>query len=319
MKKQIRYIKHQDIDSEKWDRCIENAANSRVYANIWHLDRTAVVWDALVWGDYEFVMPLPVRKKWGIQYVYQPLFCQQLGIFPKPANPVAGIFYQEIFEKFRFCDVHINSQNPSGQTEKGIEFLPRQNYLLNLTYNYKALAKCYSTNTKRNIVKAGGNNLHFTAGIGLEDFMAFKQKNLIDKISSNDLEKLKSIIAFGQYKGIGEIYGVYSSGNELCAAVYFCRWKNRVIYMNAATSEEGKKLGAMYFLVDNFIKTHAEKDMILDFEGSMIPGVARFYSGFGASPETYFQLKFNRLPLPLRWLKEASLNPSKGGKQKNLT
>ena len=40
-----------------------------------------------------------------------------------------------------------------------------------------------------------------------------------------------------------------------------------------------------------------------DFEGSMIPGVARFYAGFGANPETYFQLKFNRLPLPLRWIK----------------
>jgi hypothetical protein len=67
--------------------------------NIWHLDRTAVVWDALVWGDYEFVMPLPVRKKWGIQYVYQPLFCQQLGIFPKPSNWLRNFFMKRC-EKF---------------------------------------------------------------------------------------------------------------------------------------------------------------------------------------------------------------------------
>jgi len=64
-------------------------------------------------------------------------------------------------------------------------------------------------------------------------------------------------------------------------------------------------LGAMYFLLDSFIKTNAEQDLILDFEGSMIPGVARFYSGFGAIPETYFQLKFNRLPLPFRWFKRS--------------
>lgn len=314
MKKQIRYIKHREIDSEKWDRCIENAANSRMYANVWHLDRTAGIWDALVLGDYEFVMPLPVRKKWGIKYIYQPLFCQQLGIFPIPSKPVAQIFYNALIEKYRYCDVYINSQNHSGIAVKEIEFLPRQNYLLNLTYNYKALAKCYSTNTKRNIAKARGNNLQFTAGIRLEDYMVFKQSNLIDKISKKDLGKLKSIIAYGQYKGIGEIYGVYSSENELCAAVYFCKWKDRVIYMNAATSEEGKKSGAMYFLVDNFIKSNAEKNLFLDFEGSMIPGVARFYSGFGASSETYFQLKINRLPLPFRWLKKAFLNPSKRGK-----
>ena len=108
----------------------------------------------------------------------------------------------------------------------------------------------------------------------------------------------------GQYSGIGEIYGVYNQENNLCAAVYFCRWKNRVIYLNAASGEEGKKLRAMYFLVDNFIKSNSEHDLKLDFEGSMIPGVARFYSGFGATPETYFQLKFNRLPLPFRWLKQ---------------
>ena len=301
MKNQIQYIKHHDIDSGKWERCIENAGNSRIYANIWHLDRTAVVWDALVWGDYEFVMPLPVRKKWGIQYVYQPLFCQQLGIFPKPANLVAELFYHGLFDRFRYCDVHINSQNPSTQTETCIEFLPRQNFLLDLKYNYKSLAKSFATNTKRNIVKSGVNNLHYIAGIRLEEYLAFKEANLMDKVSKKDIEKLKSIISYGQYKGIGEIYGVYSSENSLCAAVYFCRWKDRVIYLNAASNNEGKKLGAMYFLLDSFIKTNAEQDLKLDFEGSMIPGVARFYSGFGAIPETYFQLKFNRLPLPLWW------------------
>ena len=303
MSNQIKYIKHQDIDRQKWARCLENADNSRFYANDWHLDRTAIVWDALVWGDYDYIMPLPVRNKFGFSYVYQPLFCQQLGIFPTPSNSMAEIFYNSLPDKFSYSDVHLNSRNPSIQNKGETEFLPRQNYLLDLKYNYKSLLRSYSTNTKRNITKAGGNNLHYIAGIRLEEFLAFKEANLIDNISKKELDKLKSIIAFGQYKGMGEIYGVYSQGNELCAAVYFCKWKDRVIYLNAASGKEGKKLGAMYFLVDNFIKSNAGQDLILDFEGSMVPGVARFYSGFGATPETYFQLKFNRLPLPLKWLK----------------
>lgn len=303
MNNQILYIKHQDIDAEKWARCIENAANSRFYANIWHLDRAAVVWDALVWGDYEFVMPLPIRKKMGFTYVYQPLFCQQLGIFPQPTNQIAELFYNALFDKYSYSDMHLNSQNPSIQKHGEMEFLSRQNFLLDLKYNYKSLARGYSTNTKRNIAKAVGNNLQFITGIRLEEYLAFKQANLIGKISRKDIEKLKSIIAFGQYKGLGEIYGVYSAENELCAAVYFCRWNDRVIYLNAVTNENGKTLGAMYFLVDNFIRANAEQDLKLDFEGSMIPGVARFYGGFGATAETYFQLKINRLPLPFKWLK----------------
>ena len=59
----------------------------------------------------------------------------------------------------------------------------------------------------------------------------------------------------------------------------------------------------MFYLLDQFIKMNAEKNIILDFEGSMIHGIAQFYEGFGALPETYFQLKFNRLPLFLKWLK----------------
>lgn len=304
MRNQINYIEHQNIDSEKWDRCIENADNTRFYANVWHLDRTAVVWDALVYGDYEFVMPLPIRSKFGFSYIYQPLFCQQLGIFPKPKHLIAELFYIKLYEIFRYSDVHLNSENPSIKSKKEIEFVTRQNFLLDLQYNYKSLAKSFSTNTKRNIVKAQGNNLQYITGIRLEDFMAFKQANLIDKISKREIDKLKSVIAFGQYKGMGEIVGVYNSENELCAAVYFCKWKDRMIYLNAASNSKGKKLGAMYFLVDSFIKSSAELDMKLDFEGSMIPGVARFYGGFGAVPETYFQLKFNRLPLSFKWLKK---------------
>lgn len=305
MNNQIKYIKHPDIDSEKWAKCIENAGNSRLYANIWHLDRTAIVWDALVYGDYEFVMPLPVRKKFGFSYIYQPIFCQQLGIFPEPTAFNATEFYKLLFDKFRYVDIHLNAQNTSIKEQKELDFSPRHNYLLDLQYNYKSLERSYSTNTKRNIAKAAKNNLQYIPGIRLEDYLALKNANLNDKVSKKNIEKLKSIIAFGQYKGIGEIYGVYSTENEMCAAVYFCRWKNRVIYLNAATSEKGKKLGAMYFLVDNFIRGNAERNFLLDFEGSMIPGVARFYGGFGATPETYFQLKFNRLPLPFKWLKRS--------------
>jgi len=299
----LQYIKHEDVDSNKWNRCIDKAPNCRIYGYDWHLDRTAIIWDALVWGDYEFVMPLPFRQKWGIRYLYQPLFSQQLGIFPSPPNNIAVLFYTELSKRFRFSDSHLNSENTALKDLNEITFLARKNYLLQLLPNYKELAGSFSKNTKRNLIKAGKNNLHLITGIRLEEYLEFKKKNLPIKLTTKELESLKSIIALGQYKGFGEIYGVYTPDNELCSAVYFCHWKNRIIYMNAASNERGKELGGMYFLVDKFIQKYAGENITLDFEGSMLPGVARFYHGFGATPETYFQLKFNRLPLPLKWLK----------------
>jgi hypothetical protein len=58
----------------------------------------------------------------------------------------------------------------------------------------------------------------------------------------------------------------------------------------------GKAIGASHALIDAFIKDHAGKKMLLDFEGSDIPNLAFFYSSFGAVEEEYAALKMNRLP-----------------------
>jgi len=303
-KSQLKYIKHDFIDIMQWNRCINEAPNCRIYAYDWHLDRTTENWDALIWGNYEYVMPLPIRRKFGISYLYQPLFSQQLGIFPNPPLEIAKIFYSEAYHLFRYSDVQLNAENQEIDLDGMVDLLPRNNYLLSLSPKYEELLNNYSKNTRRNIKKTKNNSLQFLSGVSLEDYLSFKQKNLAPGVSNKDISKLKNLIAFGLYKGFGKIYGTYTTENELCAAVYFCWWKNRVIYMNAVSDRKGKELHAMYFLVDSFIREQAGKNLILDFEGSMIPGVARFYKGFGASPETYFQLKFNRLPLPLRWLKQ---------------
>lgn len=299
-----RYVKHTEVDSTKWNHCIDHAPNSRIYAYDWHLDRTAEVWDALIWGDYKYVMPLPFRKKLGIKYLYQPIYSQQLGIFPTPPPQVEKVFYEYITANFRYSDVNINSENQPKNISDKIQYIPRNNFLLELNNDYKTLSASFSKNTKRNISKANKRKLSLAQGISLEDYMEFKTSHLQADIGNKELGILKSLISYGHYKGFGQIYGVYSPDNELCAAVYFCQWKNRVIYFNAASSEKGKNLGGMYFLLNKFIEQNAGKNIILDFEGSMLPGVARFYGGFGAAAEKYFQLKFNRLPLLLKWLKQ---------------
>ncbi len=300
--KKIQYIKHAQIDSDKWNRCIDGALNCRVYAYDWHLDRTAIEWDALIYGDYEYVMPLPFRKKFGIKYLYQPLSSQQLGIFPTPSKAIFDAFIDVIKDRFKYVDVQLNAVNIPGENSRDI-FFERKNYLLSLTKDFKSIISGYSKNTKRNIAKAQKQDLTIIEGIRIESYLEFKAKNFPPGVDPSAVDKLKSIIAYGVYKGFGKIYGVYTPENELCAAVYFCRWKDRVIYFNAASNDKGKNTGAMYYLINRFIEDNAEKNLILDFEGSMIPGVERFYAGFGAKPETYFQLKYNRLPLLLRWLK----------------
>jgi hypothetical protein len=304
MKSNLKYLNHRSIDSHKWDLCVGEASNSRIYANSWFLDRTAVEWDALVYGDYEYVMPLPVRRKLGIMYLYQPQYSQQLGIFPPPPPQVAIAFFEILQHRFRFMDIQMNSSNLPVRDFKNVEFTGRKNFLLPLGADYDAIEAGYTTYTRTNIIRAGANHLSYATGIPMEAYLEFKQQNQPGKVSKEGMQKLKSIIAYCLYKGIGEIEGIYSADNNLCSAAFFCRWKERVIYMNAVSSQEGKDLRAMFLLMDRFIQSLAGQDRVIDFEGSMIRGIARFIEGFGAAPEVYYQVKYNRLPAIFSWIKK---------------
>jgi len=66
-----------------------------------------------------------------------------------------------------------------------------------------------------------------------------------------------------------------------------------------ALNEEGGASRAMFYLIDRYIHLNAGIQLTLDFEGSDIETVARFYQGFGAAPSTYSSLRINRLPWPL--------------------
>ena len=45
------------------------------------------------------------------------------------------------------------------------------------------------------------------------------------------------------------------------------------------------------FIINELISDFQAQDVILDFEGSMISGVEKFYQSFGAQPESYFYYK----------------------------
>jgi len=78
---------------------------------------------------------------------------------------------------------------------------------------------------------------------------------------------------------------------------------DRAYYILVGNHPEGRNLGASHGLIDAFIKDHAGKKLVFDFEGSDIEGLAQFYRGFGAVEEKYPAIRLNRLPWWMRWLK----------------
>ena len=71
----IIYLQNHEIDYDRWDSCVSSSDNRLIYAFSWYLDLVCRDWDALVYNDYQAVFPLPKRRKWSIEYIYQPFFC----------------------------------------------------------------------------------------------------------------------------------------------------------------------------------------------------------------------------------------------------
>lgn len=295
----IRYLERDEIDLVKWDACIANAFNGIAYAYSWYLDIVANTWDALVANDYEAVFPLTFNTKFGINYLYQPFFTQQLGIFSiRPITPMlVQDFIKSIPTKFRHIDINFNTFVKLNISKATI--VPRITHHLDLIEPYHVISARYSKNTKRNVSKSVACNVSVVKGINPNLLLELKLNNQAVPFKKEQVDIARKLITQSISKGVGEIYVAYTNKNELCAGALFLSSNDKSIYLLASSTPEGKQSRAMFALVDFYIKQNSELPLVLDFEGSNVESVARFYTGFGASPCEYSRFVINRLPWPL--------------------
>jgi hypothetical protein len=300
----IRYIENTDIDYSKWDRCLATSPNGRIYARSWYLDAVAPDWNALVLDDYRAVMPLCERRRLGIRYVYPPFWAQQLGVFSAEAEDHSEAFLQVLKEKFLFSEMYLNAGN---KVADGFNPILKNNFELDLNRSYQAIYEGYQANTRRNIDKSKNSGLTLFRNDPPEaiiNLFRANKGNDLAHLHEDDYHRLKHLLYAGIHRGVGQTYSVYDESNTLLAGAYFMHEHNRVIFLFSGQSEYGKERRALYFLLDEVIIEHAGHPLILDFEGSSIPGLARFYEGFGAQNVPYPYIRINRLPWPFNRLKK---------------
>lgn len=300
----ILYLTHNNIDFDKWDECIDKSPNGIIYASSWYLNMTSPGWGALVEGDYQSVMPLPARRKFGIWYIFQPTFVQQLGVFSTQSlsSEVIRNFIQAVPGHFKWVHYNLNTYNPL-KVRKDEKFTDKVTCELDLIPSYEILRKGYSKNTARNIKKAEKNNLFITHHGQPETIIdAFRNNKgkQFNNLSENDYFLLKHLIYVGIHRGLVKIRCAYTGENNFCAGIIFFESKNKLIFMFSGITDQARNNGAMFLLVDDFIREHAGRDLVLDFEGSSDPNLARFYLGFGSKECVFLQIKINRMPPVLK-------------------
>lgn len=300
----IQYLTNDQVDKKKWNQCIDSAANGLIYAYSFYLDHMAKHWDALVLKDYEAVMPLTWNKKFGICYIYQPFLTAQLGLFGNNiTSELLESFFNAIPRKFRYWDFYLNHSNVFSSVK--YDLYRRMNFILDLNKPYEELYTAYRENIKRNIKKAEQAACSVIKDFEIEKVitLAVEQMRSYTKESSENADRFHQLYNFLHQKKSAITYGVLSVKKELIASCVFFFSHNRAYYILVGNHPDGRTVGASHLLIDAFIKDHAGKKMLLDFEGSDIRNLAFFYSSFGAKEESFAGIKLNRLPRIFKWMK----------------
>ena len=283
----IHRIKYHEIDFDAYNHCIESSPFGTVYAMSWYLDASCPQWELLMADNYRYVMPLPVKKKFGIRYSMQPLFCQQLGIFSM--ETISLDVYNQFIKAIPYCYYHL--QLNSGNRFDSLDIQLRDNFELNLNRPYSEMRENYSQNFERNIKKSKKNRLYTDKKVKLDDYFEIvkhnSEKPLIQKLSPIFRELIQQI----QDKVTIEIQCVRDESDTILSAVLFLHWKNRIYYLFSVSSPKGKITQSMSFLLDQLIQDYAGQAFILDFEGSSVPNIARFYHSTGAIKTPYPVIK----------------------------
>ena len=280
-----------------------------IYAESVYLDQMAASWDAIVLDDYEAVMPLTWKKKLGIRYLYQPPFIQQQGIFfqNKLSPKVMRSFMEKAFTKFKFAEFTINYQNLIDWKQKDLKVVMRNNFILPLGAGYKNIYAEYNTYIKQRLSRLKKFSLQYRHSTDHTGAIELYKELYGGRMSSLPVKyylqfgKLCKLLIKDNRIIIRHVYN--NDGKELLASVLLLKDDKRIYNIISNILPNGKKLLANYFLYNELIKEFADIDVILDFEGSDIPGVAYFYDKFSGNNQQYAFMRFNRLPLPIKLLK----------------
>lgn len=301
----VMYVEAKNIDRQKWDKCIATASNEVIYAHSFYLDAMAKHWDALVMNDYEAVMPLTWNKKYGIYYLYQPFLCASLGLFGKNLAPaMLSGFLEKIPAHFKYWDIYLNAGNNFSLHNYALS--KRINYTLDMKKDYVSLFRDFRSSYKQLIRKKETNKLSVLQNIDVKEIIPLAKKTFekkTAKVRESDFLNFERLYHTLALRRRAVNYGVYL-GDELLASGVFFFSQQRAYYVLAGNTLKGRQYGASHLVIDAFIKQHAGENLVLDFEGSNVPGIAFFFRGFGARAEEYPGLKYNALPAILRALKK---------------
>lgn len=303
----VRYLKYADIDPSRWNAAINNDTTRLPYGLTWWLNAVCPGrWDGLVLDDYRAVMPLPREpfsfrrpfSSWAQPWllsgtevqVQRPFFTQQCG-------PFGGLRPGDINELFANLPNGLppltlplteNALTTEVPTEYTLEF--RTNYVLDLSPELETIRAGYHKDIRRKIRKHGPATL-LAADPDLVVDNYRKEIGPKAGLKAKHFTCARTLVKAAIQHDAGYCYQLQSENGELLATGFFPQHRGRIINLLPVSTPIGYQREGMAMLIDEVIKRHHGPGNLLDFEGSDISGIAKFFSYFGPEKRPYLTIR----------------------------
>ena len=265
--KPLIHIQDPETAAGFYDNCIHNSPNGVIYALSWYLNIVSPDWEILTTEDHSSVMPLPLIRSLGRKIIQQPEFAWQLGIFSTqvPSPEIIRHFIHSIPKSYRMRRLCLSKLNIVESSSA--KFLNAAE--LDLIRPYRQIKLNYGPSMQKQLSLAADQSISYVGNISVHDMLMFAYK--LDKfhpqaLKPREISTLRLIITNSIRFRAGQIGAAYDIHNNLCATVVFLIFKGRAAILHAAASGEGLAAGALEYIIDRFIETNAEKNLVLCVE-----------------------------------------------------
>lgn len=319
----VKRVKADDIPQAEWDAFIRNSPQGGVFHLHGYADIIAAGWEALIVTEKEkwvAVLPLLASSKFGFSRSLQPRFSQYWGVCFLPDHAVG---YDSLSRKKEILDALISTL--SGIRQIIWHFSPAFDYPLPFFWNNFSLESRYTyqidprreeeellsrmASTIRRYIRKGAS-LTVTESDDPEVMLRLfrlQQQHGHEIIGSNDKDwsTISELIRYLTSSGNGRMYVVETKDGRVAAAGVYARFGDTGTYLLGTYDPDLNNRSAMPVMMWHAIRAEKAAGMrIFDFEGSMIPGVERFFRRMGGYPVSYLKAERNELPYLIRWINE---------------
>ncbi len=299
------------ISATSWDEFIYNSPQGSPFLLHEWMSCVFMNWQYLEVGDGNRIlarMPLSPARKWFWHYAFQPLFCQHWGVvFAKDLSPTEmqaciALLRPELEKRFSLITFYFSPYYPDTAFFQGKEWqiTPR---ITHLSVLGSSPEQSFSPSAVRQYKKAE------KAGYRILEEWSIKSVELILKknpgiMNPKQLDLFLKLYALVQEKQLGFSLMAHSPLGEIVAMGIFVTYQERVYYLAGAVLPEQRNSGVMTQLMRTAMnRAYKQGKTILDFEGSMNPGIAKFFKGLGGQEKNYICISYNRMPFSKLWKK----------------